>query len=209
MEPVFAPESAADREIGPHFIKPGDARVLPDNQPPLDGKPAPVAQDDDISDASRFASLLSGQFPNAESILQAMRPPEVHAPQAPRAMAEPINLDNTATAIAQRILVSDPELGRGQEVRIQLKENILPGAEIRITRDAHGLSVEMVTTNEATRAFLRNNQDGLVQHLQERIKDPIQVTVRMGDHGPGQDSGHDPNQGRSRQQRSVYEEYEP
>lgn len=198
-----------------------------------------------------------GQFPNAEGILKAMHQLQADAPQgmpqAPQAGPGPVTLENAAAAIAQRILVSDPDLGRGQEVRIELKQDILPGTEIRISKDAHGLNVQLVTVNESSRDFLQTNQGGLVRHLQDRLQEPVQVTVRMESHGsvhasgpaPGQatgsasaqatgpvyaettgpissqssgqsasqsfsqNTGHDPNQGRSRQQRNVYEEYEP
>lgn len=145
-----------------------------------------------------------GQFPSAESILKAMHLLQADtspgAPPAPPAGAGAVSLEGAAAAIAQRILVSDPDLGRGLEVRIELKQDILPGTEIRISRDAHGLSVQLVTANENSRAFLQDNQGGLVRHLQDRLQDPVQVTVRMENHGfaekgappPGQATGPAP-----------------
>lgn len=181
-------------------------------------RPGAPLPDQDPAPAS--PALAANVLPNPESLLLGLRSPGWTADQAgPAGGAERAGqaaadnaaasrLESAATAIAQRILVSDRTVDQGMEVRIQLKEDVLPGTEIRIARDAHGLSISLVTANEQSHAFLRANQDGLLQHLQDRIKEPVQVQARLEAQPAGQDHNQGRDQGRSRQQRSVYEEYE-
>ncbi len=143
-----------------------------------------------------------GQFLSPDAMLQGMKSPVEHPPQASE-LPSGSSVEDMAVDIAQRILVSDSELGSGREVRIQLKDSILPGTEIRIARDAYGIHVELNSVDDGSLAFLRDNRDGLLRHLQNRMEEPVSVDVRMDSGGD-----RDESQGRSRQQRDLYEEYE-
>ncbi len=158
----------------------------------------------DVPSESSPSPLLGfGQFLNPDALLQGMKSAIEH-PSPASELPSGSSVEDMAVDIAQRILVSDSELGSGREVRIQLKDSILPGTEIRIARDAYGVHVELNSVDDGSLAFLQDNRDGLLRHLQNRMEEPVSVEVRMD--SPGGD--RDESQGRSRQQRDLYEEYE-
>lgn len=94
---------------------------------------------------------------------------------------------------------------RGEELGIRQArfEVVLPQgqtAQIQVIHDGDQLRVNLNAPNEQLRAWLQDNSSALQQRLQQR--GGLNVEVRIG----GQAFDGDPRDGRSRQQRDVYEE---
>lgn len=112
-------------------------------------------------------------------------------------------LNKVMEAICDRVLVSEKSIEGRQEVRISLKESVLPDTEIRIKREADGLSIEMISGSSDARQLLKENVQGLQNLLHQKLGEKVQVAVM----GAGQSDGAS-GQGRSRQRRDAYEEME-
>ena len=124
-------------------------------------------------------------------------PPTVDAPPA-------AGFDNVVQQICDKILVSDPGSGT-REVRIMLKDSVLPGTEIRLVQEAGKLQVQFVTDNADSASKLAQHQATLQTLLNEKLSNHEVVVEVAMDSQSGQDMGGD---GRSRQQRDAREEYE-
>ncbi|MGO0306416.1 type III secretion HpaP family protein [Endozoicomonas acroporae] len=97
--------------------------------------------------------------------------------------------------MADQIQVSAKDAVNGAEVRISLKDNVLPGTEIRIQRHGGELTVTMNTTSAEAGNFLAQHEANLQKMLAERFSnDKVQVNINMSG-GDNQDSD-----GRSRNQ---------
>ena len=78
--------------------------------------------------------------------------------------------------IAKSIMVSEPGSAGNREVRISLREDVLPGTEIRLQRGLDGtLEVRFVTENPVTERMLSSAQ---LQNLQQTIVQNLQIDVR-------------------------------
>ncbi len=112
-------------------------------------------------------------------------------------------IQTVARQIADRVLVSDPALtGGAQEVRIMIKDSVLPGTEVRITRQGGELRVALTTVSPDSYALLNEHRNALQDRLTSRLTDyQVRVEVSYNDRNGDQ-------QGRSRQQRNLYEEME-
>ena len=97
--------------------------------------------------------------------------------------------------MVDKVLVSASEAD-GKEVRIQLKESILPGTEIRMTRDDAGLKLQLLTSQQSSMNFLSDHKDNLQQTLAQRLSTDVQVDLSYQEGGDG----------RSRERRDMYEE---
>jgi type III secretion system needle length determinant len=116
----------------------------------------------------------------------------------------PQTLDRIAQQVASQILVSDASSGT-QEVRITLNESILPGTEVRIAETAGRLEVQFLTSSSDSQNTLSQNQAALQDRLTERLgQRDVVVSVKSNTHEHG-----DQPDSRSRQQRSVIDEYNP
>lgn len=112
-------------------------------------------------------------------------------------------LNSTARNIVDRILISDPQTSGKQEVRITLSNDVLPGTEIHMSREGDKLQVTLLTTDNNSFRFLNEQHNGLQNHLSQRLADKVTVEVNFSQTADG--GGQD---GRSRQQRNLYEENE-
>ncbi len=120
---------------------------------------------------------------------------------APEAAAfGPMQMENIVQQVADRILVSPPGAG-GQEVRIMIKDSILPGTEVRITQTAGQLQISLVTNDARSHELLATHQATLQERLTEKLgKHEVAVKVEM-------DGGGQPDRdGRSRNQRDIESE---
>jgi type III secretion system needle length determinant len=115
----------------------------------------------------------------------------------------PPEVSEIARNVAERILVAEPSLTGKQEVRITLKESVLPETEIRISKEAGKLSIDFFTTSDHSYRIISQEKAGLQQVLAERLGPKVKIEVGVSD------TGREHNQGRSRQQRSVLEEWQP
>lgn len=102
--------------------------------------------------------------------------------------------------IAERILVSDASQSGDPEVRIIMKDSVLPGTEVRITQQHGEIQVQLLTDSSASHDLLSRNQQVLLDRLNEKL--PTKVTVNVELDSQGQSD----QQGRSRQQRDIIEE---
>ena len=98
--------------------------------------------------------------------------------------------------IADRLLVS--ETG-DKEIRISIKESVLPGAEVRLTLKEGSVGVSFVCQNEGSALFLERHKADLERRLAERLGGPADVQVdREASEG---------GDGRSRGRRDLYAEW--
>ena len=185
----------------------------------LSGKPtgeemlAGIEQAAGEAGPSEGPAPLGGQPQNAgEAILgilqQSHRGGEAMPVEAAKAAQ---TISDVADKIVDRILVSDTNLNGKDEVRLMLKNSVLPGTEVRITRHGGQLEIQLVTNNNDAYRLLNERQDGLQSYLNQRLKDSeVNVQLRFNDHGAGGGDNHSgrDSQGRSRQRRSIVEEQE-
>ena len=113
----------------------------------------------------------------------------------------------TAREVVDRILVSVPQSGRTDEVRIGLNASVLDGSSIRIYREAGELRVVFEAPTEESQRFLAENRSVLQQTLAERLPgERVQIGVAAPPSG-GPD--RDDTEGRSSQQYIADDEVEP
>lgn len=104
-------------------------------------------------------------------------------------------IDAALTKLADQIQVSAKDTVNGSEVRISLKDSVLPGTEIRIQRQGGELTVTMNTSSAEAGNFLAQHEANLQKMLAERFSnDKVQVNINMSG-GDNQDTD-----GRSRNQ---------
>lgn len=104
-------------------------------------------------------------------------------------------IDAALQKLADQIQVSAKNAANGAEVRITLKDSILPGTEIRIQRQGGELTVVMNTSSAEAGNFLAQHEASLQKMLSERFSnDRVQVNINMSG-GDNQDTD-----GRSRNQ---------
>ncbi len=99
--------------------------------------------------------------------------------------------------IVERIIASNEALNAKQEVRIFLRDDILPQTEIRITKEGTDiLEVDFYTRSDTSAAFLYANQVGLRDHLLNNLNNIRDVEIDI--HRESADN--EPGDGRSKQE---------
>lgn len=93
-------------------------------------------------------------------------------------------------------LVSDGSDG-AQEVRIQLKDSVLPGVEVRVRQEQGRFVVEFVSQNADSTRFLDAQRGALCGLLEGRLKTDVEVRVIASD---GTSTGGETGDGRSREE---------
>ena len=90
--------------------------------------------------------------------------------------------------MADQIHVSAKDAVNGAEIRLTLKDNILPGTEIRIHRTDGALTVVMNTTSAEAGNFLAQHEASLQKTLAEKFaNEKVQVNINMSG-GDNQDT---------------------
>ncbi|WP_027185220.1 type III secretion HpaP family protein [Desulfovibrio inopinatus] len=109
--------------------------------------------------------------------------------------------------VCDRVLVSHEGTATGHEVRIQLKENVIPGTEVRLRMEGGKLSVQLVTNDAHSYAMLNELGTDLASRLNGKLPEDCVVHVEMED-GKQQQFGQSnhQDQGRSKEQRNLYDE---
>ncbi|MDR0351197.1 MAG: hypothetical protein LBH49_00925, partial [Puniceicoccales bacterium] len=105
-----------------------------------------------------------------------------------------------SSEIANRILISNAALDAKQEVRVQLKNDILPGTEIFIAKDGPKLNVQFNVAVSESAFFLMGRQGELRQHLIDNLKEITFVEINIKDDSQPNDTRKD---GRSKNQRQY------
>lgn len=112
-------------------------------------------------------------------------------------------IDQIAESVAKAILVSDVSSQRAvansQEVLIVLKPEVLPGAQVNITRKEGALEIVFQTNVKDSALFLNQNQTFLQNTLATRLAEPTQVRIQEVDtNAMNYQSQAGQNDGRSR-----------
>ena len=154
------------------------------------------ASADDIAAMAALAAAIGAQAQNIK----------VDSLQAPKEQAP---LAKTIDAVASQILVSHPDLNAGKsEVLIAIRQDVLDGAQVRVSRQEGQLQVVFESNVKDTANFLAQNQNVLATTLSERLNEPVNLKVNEVFTTVHQASPEQ-NEGRSRNQRSVLDEYNP
>ncbi|HHP0469921.1 TPA: type III secretion system needle length determinant [Vibrio harveyi] len=119
--------------------------------------------------------------------------------QAPQSSARDVN--ELISKLVDKIYVSLPSANE-KEVRLLLNEGQLKGGEISIKHDSSGYSV-LIKQEHALSLINQNAKQELVERLQRLgIDQPIRISV-------SEQMNQQQDQQRSRQQRSIYDEWKP
>ena len=107
------------------------------------------------------------------------------------------DISSVAQQIATRVLVSPPGVNN-PEVRIQLKESVLQGSDVRIFREGGALKVVFVAPNQEAANFIANNREAMTVTLNNRLPGE-QIDISIETQQSERDRGEH-GEGRSRQQ---------
>ncbi|HGY9568988.1 TPA: type III secretion system needle length determinant [Vibrio harveyi] len=139
------------------------------------------------------ASNISQPTTQGDVILKSMEA------QAPQSSARDVN--ELISKLVDKIYVSLPSANE-KEVRLLLNEGQLKGGEISIKHDSSGYSV-LIKQEHALSLINQNAKQELVERLQRLgIDQPIRISV-------SEQMNQQQDQQRSRQQRSIYDEWKP
>ncbi len=161
----------------------------------------------DIPDDKRRDGRDDGEQARAlpgDRILAAMGGSEPEPVQ--KARGSGWELGDLAQKLAGRILVA-AEAGdsTSREVRIRLKDSVLPGTEIVLRRKRGGVEIRFQASDTDALRLLNTHLDDLRQALDARLGDrmPVSLSVSTTDAGEGR-----PEDGRSRNRREFDEEWD-
>ncbi|MDR2436368.1 MAG: hypothetical protein LBD33_03630 [Puniceicoccales bacterium] len=104
---------------------------------------------------------------------------EFHKAEAAKAEKQVNIIKSVGTEIAERILASTAALNAKQEVRITLKNSVLPSTEIILAKDGKMLSVDFFTSASASASLLSSKQAELRLHLLNTLHDVNDVDVNV------------------------------
>lgn len=79
--------------------------------------------------------------------------------------------------IVEKILVSDDLKTGGFELRIELTESVMEGAEIRIIREGAEVFVTLVTKTERSKRYLEERKYEFSSDLERKLGEPVHVEV--------------------------------
>lgn len=86
---------------------------------------------------------------------------------------------DVAMEITERIIATGEALNAGQEVRLPIRESLLPDVEILICKDGGEILVTFVTPNLDTMHLLSRHTGELHSLIWERLRDVDYVEVRL------------------------------
>ncbi|MEO1525002.1 MAG: type III secretion HpaP family protein [Planctomycetota bacterium] len=142
---------------------------------------------DDVRDESSGAIEIS----LGDTILRTMTGSATNPEVGPARFAGSGELDDVAQIVGQiadRILVAEPSAG-DREVRIVLKDSVLPATEIRLSQAEGKLQLQFVTDSPVAQSILQNNHDALQTRLQGITGKSVAVTI--GSDAGGNDASQD------------------
>ncbi len=179
---------------------------------PSSSQYVPAEQTKNTQDGEQRTTSLSDLFARKKSpdTISAVQQMQIAAMQT--TPGETIEVSRTAPSLPQaslekiqtlvdQILVSVPDAKGGQEVRIRLNPEVMPGTEIRFERHEGQLDITFVSSDSSSLAFLGEHRQDLANQLQNRLGQDVNLEMRSKEQQQEQD-------GRSRQQRNLYEEME-
>lgn len=121
-------------------------------------------------------------------------------------------ISDIAEKIVDRILVSNTSMNNSKdEVRLMIKNSVLPETEVRISRHGGQLEIQLVTKDTDAYRLLNERADGLQHFLKERLRNS-EVNVRLQFDEAGAEAGNNHSgrdgDGRSRNRRNLADEVE-
>ncbi len=208
-ESSVAKQKSDDQEATTHRQAPvgknesSVAKQKSDDQEATTHRQAPVGKNElftakQKSDDQEALPQSLDAFDIASLIAQNHAPLQSAPTVAEAAPAPPVDLSKIVGEIADRILVSSPADNPAgmQEIRIHLKESVLPNTEVRIYRHAGSLQVEFLTGSKDSQMFIEQRQPDIQKILGERLANET-VNVSVQD---SQQTRGGQGEGRSRQQ---------
>jgi|RhiMethySRZTD1v2_1073278.scaffolds.fasta_scaffold385235_3 hypothetical protein len=168
-------------------------------------------------DSEKIKERRDEPAPPGNAMLQSMQPKSEVDETAPVEPPAPnSSLSDMVQQVADRILVGDSGDTGQPEVRIMLKNEVLDGTEVRISENAGAYEITFVADNKDIENFLANRQEQISTSLGEKLDREIKVAVTDRDGTPNQSGDQrgrqqgqgQPDDGRSRNQRSVQDERE-
>lgn len=100
------------------------------------------------------------------------------------------SLQQIIETIVQSMSISDSHNSNGQEIRIVLKEDVLPATEIRINASNHQLVVQFITASGAANQWLDQRLFTMQSALERVLNRSVDVSVffaaQEGDESPQQ-----------------------
>ena len=133
--------------------------------------------------ADQFRARLSAPEPQAQqqppaaspfSLFGSARIPEPADSQAAEKRSQVIE------EAVSRMLVTDPSRGGEAQVRIKLRDDVLPGTEVRVSQREGRLEVEFVANAESA-AWLAAQAESIAAELARRLRREVRVAVRPDD----------------------------
>lgn len=206
-------EAAPEKNKAATHDLPGEGRPEAEKQVHTSastGKTPEHSKAQDQHDKSgRHDDASQAQGISGDAILKGMQPqpsqPEADAGKAEQQSAAASSIADRVDQVCQRMLVSKGDTSGGREVRLQLKNDVLPDTEVRISMHNGALQVSLVSDNPASQAVLSQYSSELADKLQQRQPEGTRVEVHVRDQKE-QDQSESQDQGRSRQQRDMYKE---
>lgn len=104
-------------------------------------------------------------------------------------------INATLQKMADQIHVSGKDAIDGAEIRVSIKDSILPGAEVRIHRHGGELTVTVNTSSAEAHNLLAQHQASLQKYLSERFSNEnVQINFNMTEDGGEQGDGRSKNE---------------
>ncbi|MDR3317115.1 MAG: hypothetical protein LBS68_03570 [Puniceicoccales bacterium] len=132
-----------------------------------------------------------------------VEPPKAAAPTATRVSQNFVQL---ATKMVNQILINDAAINKKAEIHINLKDSVLAGSQVQISRDGGTLKVAFLTPNGQMADLIQQNQGTLRNTLMNRLQ-LDEVDIQTQEQGRATENGGGGSGGRSRGQRDAREEY--
>lgn len=200
-----APAGLAGMPFAGKFADPGGKPMAGGLSTPFD-QMLPPESATDPKDASNIAAANTSLA--ADRILGglAQQSQTANTQSAQAATLSRNDVVQNVQKIADQILVSKPD-DMKQEVRIQLKSNVLDGAELTVRRDANGLTIKFEAKTFEAAQRIDQIAPQLQQLMQRRTNDPVNVQVDVQEDRQ-QSKDDEDQQGRSRNRREYGDEDE-
>jgi hypothetical protein len=104
----------------------------------------------------------------------------------------------------ERLIVTDSSIAQRQEIHLKLRDDFLPGVELRVFRDGGELRINFVAASPESIAWLQENRDSIRAELRSELREDVAVSVERSKGAEDQDSrGEERSDRRSRGYRSY------
>ncbi len=165
---------------------------LPTDEKVLSRKGRGKERDTSLEDISKGRDAVNGEM----GVIRGSES-QIRADIQIREIPPPTNIKEANAALqkmADQIHVTSRDAVNGAEIRISLKESVMPGTEIRILRNAGELTVTLNTRSAEANNFFASHEASLQKTLAERFTgEKVNVNINMS-------GGDNPEDGRSRNQ---------